>query len=221
MYGQPHRKQVLESMPGYPVETVKWLGHRTQIQLQKFLGSNLARFELQPNHQRRTERYAAAWKTTENLIDDWSQEPSEFVGLKFGATRAQLEKQLKLQCFIDSNRNVVCTTILDLYDTKVRMALMFIDDQLASINGELPLSKCSGFKSAFLALYGQPHREAIAALPESPEKKSEALEWYNERIYHTHCDTADVRLTLYDFYLPVHEEPLRRRSNAPEGSGRP
>jgi hypothetical protein len=103
--------------------------------------------------------------------DHWPQEPDGFNGMKFDATRSEIEKVIKLEnCETAKYGNIGCKVTLDFAGRNLKGNILFLVPQdpktnasvgqgrLGNIYAQFGKTDYSFVKAAFIKMYGQPHQ---------------------------------------------------------------
>src|SRR5262249_30669374 len=104
--------------------------------------------------------------------DEWAQEPDGFAGLKFGATKEDIEKRITFEyygvdedvCGPDSDTPypTLGITHFSFGNANITVSLIFTPaDGLHCIRGMFATDRFEDLRAAFVSLYGQPHDHTL------------------------------------------------------------
>jgi hypothetical protein len=127
----------------------------------------------------------------------WSEEPEGFGDLKFGMSRAEVEKMITLGKRTDIKYgNVLYEVHLKVGTITVAGTLTFgQNDTLVTISGEIERPHWEPLKTAFVSLYGKPHCYRKEEIFE--QGMSETLEWSGDRVWIRLIDFPDGKIPRF------------------------
>jgi len=143
---------------------------------------------------------AAMAQNSPNL--EWPQQPNGFGGLKFGSSKAEIEKLHRLECGTEEVREksyfariprlppaqadpqeTSCITHIDAWGIQVEAFVTFRSNALAYIHITYPASYYLTLKADLLKVYGPTKQAFQSRYPTGHEVQTETLSWFSTEVF--------------------------------------
>jgi len=135
-------------------------------------------------------------------IENWTQQPDGFGGLKFGASQAVVDKEYSLEATQIDSRNIgkAYRTQMNVWGMELDVSLMFLSDQLSLVSVAYPGERFTDVKAKMIELLGPVHKAHNTL---SGPMKGEDLFWYGTDVFVRLTDKAGPR--SHGFFMATYE----------------